>query len=88
VFVSPTHPESPLRVSRRRPPGLGEHTVDVPHEAGLDAASIDALLAAKAALQGDYNSTAMRLDPAAGIESSPIIFLQCLHERLPGCFPI
>jgi len=38
-------------VTRRAPPGLGEHTVEALREAGFDDAAIDALLAANIVYQ-------------------------------------
>ena len=50
-------------VTRRPPPGLGEHTLEALREIGFDDASIEALVAAKAVYQGTKESPAPQ--PAA-----------------------
>ncbi|PCE29086.1 CaiB/BaiF CoA transferase family protein [Burkholderia ubonensis] len=55
--------DAPAARTRRAPPLLGEHTIDVLREAGFDAGAIDALLAGHAVFQAQ---TADRADAPAG----------------------
>jgi crotonobetainyl-CoA:carnitine CoA-transferase CaiB-like acyl-CoA transferase len=66
VFTSAASGKPPPPVSSRAPP-LGEHTVAVLREAGFDTASIDALLAAKAAQQGECDSPTIALERIGGV---------------------
>ena len=50
-YLQAAYSKTPASI-RRLPPRLGEHSVEILREAGLDAAEIDALLASGAARTG------------------------------------
>ncbi|MCX7081215.1 MAG: CoA transferase [Pseudomonas sp.] len=66
VFSATDAAEPAPGVSQRPPPLLGEHTLEVLREAGFDAASINALLAAKAVYQDTNDSPAMASGQSIG----------------------
>lgn len=66
VFSATDAAEPAPGVSQRPPPLLGEHTLEVLREAGFDAASINALLAAKAVYQDTNDSPAMASGQSTG----------------------